>query len=224
MAVTAKKRIWGWYAFDWASQPYATLLLTFIFGPYFAEIHAARDIAAGASPEAARAAAQAAWGWGLALAGVAIAVTAPVLGAVADTQGRRIPWILAFSGLYVVGAAGLWVADPNDFDVTLVLLLFALGLMGMEFATIFTNALLPTLGPRDAIGRISGNGWGLGFAGGVVALAVVLLLFAENARGVTLLGAASPFWASRPPSASIRQSARAPGSSARSPRSGLSSS
>jgi UMF1 family MFS transporter len=188
MAVTAKKRIWGWYAFDWASQPYATLLLTFIFGPYFAEIHAARDIAAGASPEAARAAAQAAWGWGLALAGVAIAVTAPVLGAVADTQGRRIPWILAFSGLYVVGAAGLWVADPNDFDVTLVLLLFALGLMGMEFATIFTNALLPTLGPRDAIGRISGNGWGLGFAGGVVALAVVLLLFAENARGVTLLG------------------------------------
>ena len=35
---TARQRIWGWYFFDWASQPYNTLLLTFIFGPYFAEI------------------------------------------------------------------------------------------------------------------------------------------------------------------------------------------
>ena len=35
---TAKQRIWGWYFFDWASQPYNTLVLTFIFGPYFAEV------------------------------------------------------------------------------------------------------------------------------------------------------------------------------------------
>ena len=36
--ISARKRIWGWYFFDWASQPYNTLLLTFIFGPYFAEV------------------------------------------------------------------------------------------------------------------------------------------------------------------------------------------
>ena len=35
---TARQRIWGWWFYDWASQPYNTLLLTFIFGPYFAEI------------------------------------------------------------------------------------------------------------------------------------------------------------------------------------------
>ena len=41
MSVSARKRIWGWWFFDWASQPYNTLLLTFCFGPYFAEL--ARD-------------------------------------------------------------------------------------------------------------------------------------------------------------------------------------
>ena len=38
--VVDKKRIWGWMLFDWAQQPYATLGLTFIFGPYFASVAA----------------------------------------------------------------------------------------------------------------------------------------------------------------------------------------
>ena len=36
--VSPQKRIWGWWFFDWASQPVNTLLLTFIFGPYFGEV------------------------------------------------------------------------------------------------------------------------------------------------------------------------------------------
>ena len=59
----------------------------------------------------------------------------------------------------------------------------------MEFATIFTNALLPALGTRDEIGAISGSGFAFGYLGGVVALAVMLLLFAESAEtGKTLIG------------------------------------
>ncbi len=185
-----RNRIRGWMMFDWASQPYSTLLLTFLFGPYFSEIVAARAIADGAGPEAARAAAQSAWGWGLASAGLAIAVLAPFLGAIADTRGRRMPWIWGFSLLYVVGSAGLWLAHPDTISVPLILAFFGLGLIGMEFATIFTNALLPGLGTRDEIGRISGTGWALGYAGGVVALAIMLLMFAENAGGTTLLGQA----------------------------------
>jgi UMF1 family MFS transporter len=183
-----RNRIRGWMMFDWASQPFSTLLLTFLFGPYFAEIVAARAVTDGMTPEAARAAAQSAWGWGLAVTGIAIAVLAPVIGAVADTRGRRMPWIWGFSVLYIVGSAGLWLAHPETISVPLILFLFGLGLVGMEFATIFTNALLPGLGPRDQIGRISGTGWALGYAGGVVALIVMLALFAENAAGTTLLG------------------------------------
>ena len=66
---------------------------------------------------------------------------------------------------------------------------FGIGLIGMEFATIFTNALLPGLAPREEIGRLSGSGFAFGYLGGVVALALMLLFFAEDAQsGLTLLG------------------------------------
>ena len=53
--VSQKKRIWGWYFFDWASQPYNTLLLTFIFGPYFAEVASGYYLGVGLDAEAAKA-------------------------------------------------------------------------------------------------------------------------------------------------------------------------
>ncbi|MEO0772876.1 MAG: MFS transporter [Pseudomonadota bacterium] len=175
--MAARKRIWGWFFFDWASQPYSTLLITFIFAPYIKEI-----IGDGAR-------AQATWGFTVGAAGICIALMAPILGAVADTYGNRLRWIWVFSLFYVVGAAGLWLATPVDYPLTLVLICFALGLVGMEFATIFTNSMLPDLGTRAEIGRISGKGWAFGYTGGLVALVVMLLLFAENAAtGKTLLG------------------------------------
>ena len=108
MAVSARKRIWGWYFFDWASQPYNTLLLTFIFAPYFGEVARAHFAALGMGAEAAGASAQAYWGTGLTIAGVLIAVLAPILGAIADQSGRRMVWIWFFSACYVTGAWGLW--------------------------------------------------------------------------------------------------------------------
>ncbi|MEM8631194.1 MAG: MFS transporter [Pseudomonadota bacterium] len=180
--ISAGRRIWGWYFFDWASQPYNTLLVTFIFAPYLKEL-----LGGGAE-------AQALWGFWVGGAGVAMAILAPILGALADATGSRMRWIQIFSVMYVIGSAGLWLAIPGSFNPTLVLLLFCVGLIGMEFATIFTNAILPDLGPKEEIGRISGNGWAFGYLGGLVALIIMLLLFAENeATGKTLLGFAPAF-------------------------------
>ncbi|MEL7115211.1 MAG: MFS transporter, partial [Pseudomonadota bacterium] len=113
--VSRKRRIWGWMMFDWASQPYATLLTTFIFGPYFAEIVSAELMADGATEDAAKASAQAYWGYGLAASGLFIAILAPILGAVADSRQRRMPWIWLFSVLYIVGSLGLWWSEPGNF-------------------------------------------------------------------------------------------------------------
>ncbi|AXC49173.1 MFS transporter [Paracoccus suum] len=185
-----RRRILGWWFYDWASQPYATLLLTFIFAPYFSTIAAQSLIAHGTPAAEAAAGAQSMWGVGLGLSGVVIAILAPILGAIADQTGRRLPWVWGFSVLYVVGAAGLWWLAPGTgpLGLWLVIALFGLGVIGMEFTTIFTNALLPGLGPRSEIGRISGTGAALGYVGGVLALAVMLLGFAENQAGLTLLG------------------------------------
>lgn len=185
-----KKRIWGWMAFDWASQPYNTLLLTFIFGPYFAEIATARYVGSGMDVELAKATAQSMWGWALAVSGLLIAFSAPILGAVADCSGRKLPYIWVFSALYVIGAGGLWFAHPETFNVIYVLGFFIIGLIGMEFATIFTNAMLPELGTKEDLGKISGSGWAVGYVGGLLALILALLLLAENSQGKTLIGIA----------------------------------
>lgn len=183
-----RKRIWGWWFFDWASQPYHTLLITFIFSIYFAEIAQDHFVSLGDSAALAGANAQALWGYGLSVTGVIIALCAPVLGAVADTSGRRMPWIWLFSVFYVTGAAGLWFLTPQQPALIQAVILFGIGMIGTEFAAIFTNALLPGLAPRDEIGRLSGSGFAFGYLGGVIALALMLALFAETPDGRTLAG------------------------------------
>jgi len=178
---SAAKRIWGWFFFDWASQPYNTLLITFIFAPYI------NDLLGDGS------AAQTVWGYGIGAAGLCIALLAPLFGVIADKAGGRMRFIALFSLMYIVGAWGLWFAAPGDFNLFWVMASFALGLIGMEFATIFTNAMLPDLGTKEQIGRISGSGWAFGYWGGLVALVLMLFFLAENAQGTTLLGIAPLF-------------------------------
>ena len=162
-----RKAIWGWMFFDWAAQPFYTLVLTFVFGPYFVS-EVVADPAQG----------QALWGLAIAVGSIVVALTAPLLGAVADARGPRKPWIVGFSILYVVGAAGLWVAAPGSADLTAILFFLVLALIGAEFTGVFTNAALPSLGGKDEIGRISGSGWALGYWGGLVSLVIVLGLMA----------------------------------------------
>ena len=187
--VTQRQRIWGWWFFDWASQPYSTLLLTFVFGPYFQQIATAHFASTGLGADAAGAAAQAYWGWGQAATGVIIALLAPVLGAMADSAGRRMVWIWLFSALYVAGSWMLWFLIPDQPNLLAAQLWFGLGLIGMEFATIFTNSLMPDLTGDGAMGKVSGSGFAFGYVGGILSLVVMLLLFAENSEtGKTLIG------------------------------------
>lgn len=188
---SARQRIWGWYFFDWASQPYNTLLLTFIFGPYFTEIAIGYYMGEGLDPDAAAAAAQSFWGWGIAASSVLIAIFAPILGAMADSTGRRLFWVWLFSAFYVVGAWALWwVAPGGGFDVLIwAVAFFGIGFIGMEFATIFTNALMPSLSDHDELGAISGSGFAFGYLGGLVALTIMLGIFvASPETGLTYLG------------------------------------
>lgn len=187
-SISARRRIWGWFFFDWASQPYHTLLLTFIFGPYIAGVAADAFIADGATEQGAKAQAQTLWSTMLTIAGLIIGLSAPILGALADTTGRRMPWIVVFSLMYVVGAASLWLAVPDGSNLTQILMLFALGFIGAEFALIFINAQLPSLGNEQEVGKISGSGFAFGYIGGFISLLILLLFFAEQGNGKTLLG------------------------------------
>ncbi|SFR51430.1 MFS transporter, UMF1 family [Yoonia tamlensis] len=187
MAV-AKKRIWGWMAFDWASQPFYTLGLTFIFGPYFAVVATEHFLAGGLTEQAADAQAQWIWSAGQTVAGLIIAFSAPFLGAFADSSGRKMPWIAFFSVVYVVATFMLWGLTPDGSSLILMLVIFYVGFIAAESGLNFVNAILPSLGDEKEVGRISGSGAAFGYWGGVVSLFIMLLLLAEDANGVTLLG------------------------------------
>src|SRR5205809_1709458 len=169
----------SWIFFDWAAQPYFTLITTFVFAPYFAT-HVASDPASG----------QALWGFATAAAGLMIAAMSPVLGAIADASGRRKPWIAAFGALLVVGSCLMWFGKPGDVSMIPPLLLaYGVATIGVGFATVFNNAMMPTLVPPDRIGRLSGTGWATGYVGGILSLILVLgFLAASPETGRTLFG------------------------------------
>ena len=188
-----RRRIWGWYFFDWASQPYHTLLITFVFGPYFVSVAQASFQAGGVAEDIAKSDAQGMWSLGLLVAGLLIGLGAPVLGAFADTTGRRMPWIAGFAAMYVAGAAGLWWALPDGSNLWWALVFFCFGFVGAEYALIFTNAQLPALGNRREIGRISGSGFAFGYLGGLISLVLALILLVEQPNGRTIAGLAPIF-------------------------------
>ena len=174
----------SWIFFDWAAQPYFTLITTFVFAPYFASF-VAPDPASG----------QALWGFATAAAGVVIALMSPVLGAIADASGRRKPWIAGFGILLVIGSCLMWIGKPGEPGIILPLLLaYAIASIGAEFATVFNNAMMPTLVPPDRVGRLSGTGWAIGYIGGILSLILVLAFLAASPEtGRTLFGFAPLF-------------------------------
>ena len=188
-----KKRIWGWFFFDWASQPYHTVLLTFIFGPFFASVATEHFMTTGLGEQSADARAQSIWSLCLTITGLVVGFGGPVMGALADTAGRRMPWIIAFSAMFLVGASGLWWTEPDGSNLMWALIFFAIGFIGAEYALIFTNAQLPSLGTPQEIGKISGSGFAFGYIGGLISLAIILVFFVEQANGRTIAGLAPAF-------------------------------
>jgi len=188
MAISRKRRIWGWMFYDWAQQPFYTLGLTFIFGPYFAYVATEYFMASGMTESLADAQAQSLWSAGQTISGLFIALTAPLLGAWADNSGKKMPWIVLFSIIYVVASWALWWLTPDGGNLMLMLVIFYIGFFAAESGLNFTNAILPSLGTEKQIGRISGSGAAFGYWGGVVSLFAMLLFFAENDTGKTLIG------------------------------------
>ncbi|MFB9982019.1 MFS transporter [Mesorhizobium kowhaii] len=169
--------IWGWMFFDWAAQPFFTVVTTFIFGPYFVS-RMASDPNTG----------QAVWGYGIAAAGLVIAVLSPILGSIADQTGPRKPWIGFFAAIKITSLCLLWFAAPGS-NLFLVVALFSLASVAAEFSTVFNDSMMPRLVPKSEIGRISNIAWGLGYLGGMIALIFVVTCMAGSPEtGKTIIG------------------------------------
>ena len=173
-------RVRGWMMFDWATQPFYTLGLTFIFGPYFAGVAAQYYLSSGSDLTTANANAQSIWSWGQALAGLIVAVSGILAGAYADSTGRRMPWIWASSLVFVICSWMLWYMVPDGSAMWSSLIFFSVAFIAAELALVFTNAILPSLGDRRDVGNISGSGAALGYTGGIISLFIMLFFFFDE--------------------------------------------
>ncbi|UCH74954.1 MAG: MFS transporter [Rhodospirillales bacterium] len=187
-----RKAIISWCFYDWANSAYPTIITTFVFGAYFTK-------AVAVTPESGTAA----WGYTVGAAGLAVALLGPVLGAIADQGGRRKPWLSVFTAGGVLTTALLWFTLPDPAFIPWALILLALSSIAFEFGMVFYNAMLPDLVGPGRVGRVSGWGWGLGYAGGLACLVIALFGFVQtetplfgvsteaagHVRAVTLLAA-----------------------------------
>lgn len=159
----------AWAFYDWASNSYAVIVLTFVFAAYFSR-RVAEDPNTGTVQ----------WGVTLGVAGFLVAIGAPLLGAIVDQLGRRKPWILLFTFFAVASTSSLWFVRPSTDYVMFGLVLVALSELGSEYGAVLYNAMLPTLVSEDRLGRWSGWAWSLGYAGGLLCLVVALVFFVQG--------------------------------------------
>ena len=169
MSVLDKRAVASWCFYDWANSAFPAVITTFVFATYFTQAIAPDPVTGTAM-----------WGHATAIAGICIAVLAPIMGSIADQGGRQKPFLAAFSGIAILACATLWLAKPAPDSIPVALVAFAIATIAFEMAAVFYNALLPKVAPRDMLGRVSGWGWGLGYLGGIVCLALVLVGFVQN--------------------------------------------
>ncbi|OAE36869.1 MFS transporter [Agrobacterium tumefaciens] len=175
--VVAKRGIWGWIMFDWAAQPFFTVVTTFIFGPYFVSRLTDDPISA-----------QATWSNMATVSSIIIALFSPILGSIADQSGARKPWIAFFAIIKITSLCLLWYAAPGS-PVILPVTCMILASIAAEFSIVFNDSMMPRLTNPQNVGRISNLAWGLGYLGGMVVLIAVVTLLAANPKtGLTLVG------------------------------------
>ncbi len=168
-APASRLGIAAWCLYDWANSAFPTVIITFVFAAYFTK---------GVAPDEVTGTAL--WGQAIGWSALFVAVISPIAGAVADHTGARKPWLFASTAACVVLSAALWVVAPEQDMMIWGLLLIAAANAAFETGMVFYNAMLPDLVEDRRIGRVSGWGWGTGYAGGLVCLVLVLFLFVQT--------------------------------------------
>ncbi|MGN8027348.1 MFS transporter [Microbacterium sp. 22242] len=189
-----KKQIYSWALWDWATQPFHSVILTFIFTALYLTTDAflPADIAKLGPKDPAYVAAIAeltsGLGLGATIAGIGILLLAPVLGQRADAAGKQKLWLGIGTGALILCMLGLWFVTPTPTLFWLGVALVSAGTVFSEIASVNSNAMLISLANPKTVGRISGLGWGFGYLGGIVALVLVIVFNKANWFGLSAEG------------------------------------
>lgn len=173
----------GWVVYDWANSAFVLCVITVIGSAYFvyhftAAAEEAGDLSVGPAPALSIAGvavtAEAAWSFIIALSALFVALSSPVMGALADALGAKKRFLQGYCLLGVVATLGLWF--PISWPAIGLLILLAN--IGYDGGNVFYNAFLPEIAarPQDQ-NQLSSLGYAVGYIGGVLVLIAALLFF-----------------------------------------------
>ena len=158
----AKRGRWAWYLYDFGNSAYAAVVLLAVYAAYFKG-----EVVGGA--EGTRL-----WGIAVGIAMLVVAITSPVLGAIADFSASKKKFLLFFTLVSCSFTAALFLVNKGD--VLIGMVFFIVAEIGYRSAQVFYNSLLPEIAAPEEMANVSGNGWAIGSAGGIICLLIILPL------------------------------------------------
>jgi len=174
ISLKQKKRAqWAWYLFDFGNSAYAAVVLLAVYAAYF------KQSVVGTAQGSAL------WGLSLTISMLVVAVISPFLGALADYSGRKKVLLFFMTAISIVFTGLLFFVQKGD--ILLGMVLFIIAEIGYRSGQVFYNSLLVDVADEDEIAKVSGNGWAIGSAGGIVCLLIVLVLIQTNPGNTTVV-------------------------------------
>ena len=164
-----RREIFGWAMFDFANQGYTLLIITVIYGDLFTRV------IVGDSPDYRLG--NLLWSVALAISYMMVVVSNPVCGAIMDHSRSRKRFLFASYILTVTATVLLYFIEPGWIIPAMILLIISN--FAYAIGEGFIASFLPDLGPRKALGWISGLGWSLGYIGGLIATAFTLFFLGD---------------------------------------------
>ncbi len=175
----ARREVFAWAMYDFANSGYTTVVLTAVFAAYFV------SGVAGNAPWATFA-----WTAALSVSYAMVMIAGPLVGAWADGHGSKKKALAATTVACIAGTAALAWTEPGM--VTWAVIFIVISNFAYAIGENLCAAFLPELARPEALGKVSGWGWSLGYLGGLLALGICLAwVMTAQSRGSTT-GAAVP--------------------------------
>ncbi|MFH1243509.1 MAG: MFS transporter [Pseudomonadota bacterium] len=162
MRLDSKRAVFGWSMYDWANSAFATTIMAGFFPIFFKGYW---SVGADATVSTAR------LGLANSIAGIAVALAAPLLGAIADRGSSKKRFLMFFAYMGVVMTSSLYMVSKGDWP--LAVMLYVLATIGFSGGNIFYDALITGVASEERMDFVSALGFSLGYLGGG-------LLFAMN--------------------------------------------
>ncbi len=158
-------KVLSWAMWDWGTQPFQTVITTFVFSVYLTSPSFGDETSTSLSLSLATL-----------IAGAFIALLAPVLGQGSDRSGRRMFNLRWQTTLLAAISASLWFVQPDPSFLVLGLVLLGLGNVVAEIANVNYYSAIDQVSTPASVGKVSGLGWGMGYIGGIAILLLIVAL------------------------------------------------